>query len=626
MKYKSIIVGVTLLGALLSGCKDDFSDINVNPETVKKGDVPTLFTQGLQEFEPSGYLFWFYNGRYTQQWCQAFTPTGGFGDNFNKQGEVGDQGYQTIKVLRYFREVTFLMSKMAPQEAQKYESIRCMFYPLMVYLGMFDTDMYGDMPYTEAGMARYSTPAILAPKYDTMEALYDLWLSELNLAIKGFNAADQKSLDNQDFVYKGDLKKWAKFANSLKLKLAVRYLSVNKQKALEVAAEAVNNSAGLLSDLSDDFVYNRATGVVGEGNSDYAYHFGNSVSSGAGSKPVVDLLIKNKDPRVRFFYNKNDFNSKVVQGFFDAGKPLPFYIEQNVEYTTDGNGKKTFKSWKGLGEPWVRYYGLPTEYNAANDPTYFDYFDFTRWKISLNGSEKTYTPYASFQEEMVRGRVVYTYPDIPGAPVVQDKTPMPWYGLFLSAAEVNLYLAELKLYGANLPQSAEYYYNKGVELSVRAYDKLASLNKIPYYFTTYDPKEEVIALKSGEVEAMMLNADYMLTGSTAEQLEKVYIQEYLHFMYQPDDQFAAVRRSGVPKVGSTILAWTNIAPQGNNYIPRRFDISSPSPTDLMFKNIKDAAARQGFTFGIIEKPNLLNSERVWSDKSAPNFGEGPKIQ
>lgn len=275
MRCKTIIVGVALLGALFSGCKEDFSDINIDPATVTKGNVPALFTKGLQEFEPSGYLFWFYNARYTQQWCQAFTPTGGFADNFNKQGEVGDQGYQTIKVLKYFREVSSVISKMDPQEAKKYESVKSMFYPLLVYLGMFDTDMYGDMPYTEACMAKYSNPVILAPKYDTMESLYDLWLSELNLALQGFKATNQVSLGSQDFVYKGDVAKWAKFANSLKLKLAVRYLSVNKQKALDIAAEAVNNSAGLLSSLDDDFVYNRATGIVGDDNGDNAYHFGN---------------------------------------------------------------------------------------------------------------------------------------------------------------------------------------------------------------------------------------------------------------------------------------------------------------------------------------------------------------
>lgn len=625
MKAKLMILGIVLPASLFSGCRKDFADINVDPTVVTKGNVISLYTKGMQEFEPSGYLFWFYNARYTQQWCQAFTPTGGFTDNFNKQGDVGDQGTQTIKVLKYYREVSYILSNMNATEAQRYESIKGILNALVVYLGMFDTDMYGDMPYVDAVKARFSNPVILAPKYDKLEDLYSLWLTELNTALVSLNVSNQVSLGNQDFVYGGDLAKWRKFVNSLKLKLAVRYLSVNKQKSLQIAEEVVANAAGVMNSLDDDFIYNRATGLVGDDNGDNAYHFGNSVSTGAGAKPVVDLLIKNLDPRVRFFYNKNDFNSRVVQGFFDAGKDLPAYIESNVNYTTDGSGKKTFVSWKAPGEPWIRYYGLPTDYNAANNPAYFDYFDFTRWKITLNGQTRTYYPYASFQEELVRGRVDYTYPDVPGSSIVQDKEDVPWYGMFLSTAEVNLYLAELKLYGANLPQSAETYYNKGVEMSVRAYDKLARLNRIPYYTVKYDPKEEFIGLKSGEVEALLATDDYKFTGTTADMLEKVYIQEYLHFMYQPDDQFAAVKRSGVPKKGSTILPWVDIAPQGNTYIPRRFDIASPSPTDLMYNNIIEAASRQGFSFSIFESPNKLNSERVWNDKGAPNFGEGPTL-
>lgn len=625
MKLKSILAASTiLLASTITGCKDDFADLNQNPSVVTKGDPIFLFTKGLQEFEPSGYTYWFYNARYTHQWCQAFVPTAGFADGFNIQGELGDQGSKTYRVLNYFREVSYIISQMPAKDAAKYEGIKSTFYPLLVYLGLFDTDMLGDMPYTEACMAKYSNPMLLTPKYDKMEDLYTLWLSELNTALDGFKKSEQISLGKQDFVYQGDFTKWAKFTNSLKLKIAVRYLSINKAKAIAIAEEVVKSDAGVLDGLADDFVYNRAISPI-NGENDPVYHFGNSVSSGAAAKPVVDLLVRNRDPRVRFFYNKNDFNSKVVQGFFDAGKALPAYIESNVNYTTDGNGKKTFVSWKGAGEPWVRYYGIPTDFNASNQSQNFDYFDSNRWKITLNGSQKTYRPYANFQEEMVRGNVDYVFPDIPGAAVVIDDKDVPWYGLFLSTAEVNLYLAEFKLLGANLPQSAEYYYNKGVDMSVKAYDNLAKLNKIPYYSTKYDANEEVIALKDGEVATMMGNADYKLTGTTAEMLEKVYIQEYLHFMYQPDDQFAAVKRSGVPKKGSAILPWIDIAQQGSSYIPRRFDITSPSPTDIMYDIKLDAATRQGFSFSIKEQPNKLNSERVWNDQGAPNFGEGPKL-
>ena len=43
----------------------------------------------------------------------------------------------------------------------------------------------------------------------------------------------------------------------------------------------------------------------------------------------------------------------------------------------------------------------------------------------------------------------------------------------------------------------------------------------------------------------------------------------------------------------------------------------------MKEQLEAAFQQQGFTFCDGTNPSLLNSERVWYDKGAPNFGEGP---
>ncbi|MDD4404507.1 MAG: SusD/RagB family nutrient-binding outer membrane lipoprotein [Parabacteroides sp.] len=636
MNLKSIIatavIGTTLFTS--TGCKDDFADANTDPSIINKGDIRYLFTEGLLNFEPQGYLAWYYNAAYTTKWVQSYASTGSNGDQFNIMGATGGQGSQTNNVLKSAREVSFLLDNMAPEEAAKYQYIKHMFSPILVYLGMFDTDMYGDMPYTEAVMARYTNPMLLTPKYDTTEELYDIWLTELNTAIEvlsnpvkvGNLTITQTALGSQDFVYKGDPAKWAKFANSLKLKIAVRLLHSNKEKALAIAKEAASNPAGLMSSLDDDFIYNKGA---------KEYHFGDDLNVGAPSKQLVDLLITSRDPRVRFFYQKNDFNSKVVQAFFDAGKALPPYIAANV-ISEEVAGKKVFKAWAGAGEPWVRYYGIPVQVQAAQEAEYMDYFDSNRWKISIDDKEKTYTPYAYFNREMVQGQKDYTFPDAPNVSVTQDIIDQPWYGMFYSTAEVNLYLAELKLVGADLPKSAADYFKTGVELSVKAYDKLADLNKIPYYHSVYvdygknndveDPRnEKSIKLVDGELETLLAKEAYQLTGSKASDLEKVYIQQYIHFTMSPNDQFVSVRRSGVPMKGSKILPWVEFSTTTNYIMPRRFEINAVEKSDLMY-DIKIAAfARQGFSVGTNNDPVLLNSERVWQDKGAPNFGAGPNF-
>lgn len=617
MKNKSYILAALLGAASLSGCSvDKFADINTDPATVTKGNIVYLTTEGMLKFEPSEYTFWFYNAKYFSQYIQASVPSGGFKSDFNIMGERGGQGSQTLEVQRIYREVENQLKQMSAEDAAKYAQIKSMFYPMMVYLGIFDTDVYGDMPYTEAGLAAYTNPMLLTPKYDSMSELYDVWISQLDEALDNFTKQHEQTqitMGSQDFIYKGDISKWARFTNSLKLKLAVRYLNVDKDKAFKIAKEVVSSPVGVLNGLDDDFIYNKG---VNE------FHFGNGASLGVGSKKFVDLLKKNWDPRVRFFFAKNDFNSIVIQAFFDANRDLPAYIDENVE-TEIVSGKKVFKGWKGQGEPWVRYYGIPGGIDDSNLGIYADYFVSSRWTITLNDATKTYTPYSSFQEEMIRGQIDYTYPDYPGV-VSQDKEDMPWYGMFMSTAEVNLYLAELKLLGADLPKSAQEYYSTAVEMSVKGYNRLAQLNRIPYSGIVYDKKfGATIDLKDGEIEKMMQQADYQLTGSQSEQLEKVYLQQYIHFYLQPDDQFASVRRSGIPSRSSSIYAWTDHG--ADKPLPRRMEINNPSPSDLMGPNINAAAERQGFTLGTND-PFILNAQRVWIDKNAPNFGDGPNFK
>ena len=125
---------------------------------------------------------------------------------------------------------------------------------------------------------------------------------------------------------------------------------------------------------------------------------------------------------------------------------------------------------------------------------------------------------------------------------------------------------------------------------------------------------------------MVANTDYKLTGDAALDLEKVYVQQLIHFTLYPNEQFVTARRSGCPKEGSTLIEWQNQSPQvANNAIPRRFEVSSPSPTDLMYQILLDSYKSQGFTPGSAQAGTLLNSERVWQDKDAPQFGEGPKM-
>lgn len=617
--YKYFLLGGCLAGALTLGscATEDLAEYNTDPSVVAKPDMRFLFTQGLSEFDPSGYWSWFYDFSAMCKYGQVTGGSNGFSLNMPSISSGGGDMARPLKILR---DMDYHISLMDAGEAAKYTQIRSMLQTLVVYMGIQDTDFYGDQPYSEAYRARYG--GTLTPKYDTQKELFEQFYAELCVAADALangvtlNGVEvpQVSLGNQDFVWKGNAAKWAKFANSLKLKLAVRLLHVDKEWAKEIAQEAYSHNAGFMTEVADNFIYNK-----GPEN----YGVKEDPSPGYANMKLVDFMVDNLDPRVRFFFQKNDFNSEVVQAYFDNDKELPSYIAEKVNYA-EVDGKKVFESWKAPGEPWVRYVGLPVEIDASLNSAWNEYFDpQEQWlKLVANGAEKTYTPASYMNMEMYEGNRVYTYPTKPGAPVVQDKEPKSYYGMYMSAGEVNLYLAELSQLGLIGGNAADYF-AAGVRASVQEWNNIAELNQIPYTTAKYDANEELIVLKSGEIEALLEKDAYKLTGG-ADDLEKIYLQMHLAFIYEPLEMYVTMRRSGVPMKNSAIFPYEEFNADGSAYpIPRRATFSTPSASDQMFDIIMKSYETQGFSIG--NDANDLENQRLWYDKGAPAWGAGPSI-
>jgi hypothetical protein len=623
----AILMGIALL---VTGCsRNEFDSINTDPTTIGTANVQYLLTQEQTSYQPFDYLLWFYDGSYTSHLDQAYTPSGSFNDLFNRLGSLGGVGSQFLDTRKYELEIKNTAS--SADNPDQYKAIEGISNILTVSLAITDADMFGSMPYSETCKLKFG--GTLTPSYENQETLFKEWLDELNGDIASLGTKNQLSIGKNDIVYNGDYSKWVKFANGLKLKIAVRLLHQDKTEAFKIAEEVGASDNNIMNGLTDDYIYNRGTIAGDGGNDDYVYQTGNSVSLGSASKNVIDFMKKNKDPRMLVMFTKNDFNKEVIQAFFDAEAngdtrvQVPKYILDNVNYTTDGSGKKTFVSWKDAGEPWCRYYGIPIGIDLNDNPAYTgedNYFTSSRWKVTVGDKSKTYTPYSSFNEELVRGRCDFTYPTKPDGSTYQDTEDVPWWGMTMSTAEMNLYLAEFKTLGANLPKSAETYFKTAVEASCREYEDLAVLNKIPYtteqsFYSELGDK--VITYGDTDIEALMGQSDYQLTGDKASDLEKIYLQMYLHFYYQPIDQFVTARRSGVPETDSKLIPWVSM--KASNEIPRRFYEVKPSDADKMKDQIEDAYSKEGFTFTDGSDPTLLNTERVWYDKGAPEFGAGP---
>ena len=619
MKATKIFIALSLFAVVgLTSCRDKFAELNMKPDAVTTAEPSFLATRAMTLFEINDYLFWFYNQSYYYRWTQMGN-SGVFSEgSYGMDASVVHRQTGYITMLSYKNDIDQFIEKNDRQDAKAYAA---MCGVLAVYGAIYAIDITGDIQYTEASQYRYGGP--LTPKYDRVEDLFDLFVEELDEYIKIFQDDTQVVVAKQDIIYNGDMKKWAKLANTLKLKVAVRLLANNSAKAGQIAQGVLSNSAGYIDSVDDAFIFHKADAGTG---GDLAYQTGNSVSMMGASQNVIDYMIDSRDPRVRFFYTKNGFNSKIIQEFITEGlyDKLPPFVQENINLDADGN----FESYK-LGEPWNRYQGRPVvwemsdEYEAMKG-IYFDYTD--RYQLTVGEAKKSYSIFSSLTEEMIRGRVDFTLPTVPGGPTIRDNDDVPWWGMYLGAGETNLYLAELRQLGVISTGSAQNYYERGVTLSVQEWDKVAGKNKIPYYGTTYgyDPLEESIELKDGEIEAMLATDAVKWDGS----MEKIYLQQLMNFTMLADEMYVTARRSGYPKVGSDYLPFVKFQKAELAAIPRRFEFSEPAPTDIMHDIRMESLKEQGLTPGKNQSgmgfatTTVLNTERLWQDKNAPQWGSG----
>lgn len=156
------------------------------------------------------------------------------------------------------------------------------------------TDTFGDAPYSEAG--EVSGEYNLFPKYDSQESIYEGIINDLGEAIDLIGDMDDVNLGTADRIYGGDLQKWKKFANTLRLRLALRLRFVDSNKANELAQKAF---AGDLIENSDESCSFKNK------DDEKAYYYGKHSNMGSYrttvEKHFVDYLLATNDLRLPVF-------------------------------------------------------------------------------------------------------------------------------------------------------------------------------------------------------------------------------------------------------------------------------------------------------------------------------------
>jgi hypothetical protein len=115
------------------------------------------------------------------------------------------------------------------------------------------TDCYGPIPYTGIG----SDGDIVTP-YDSQQEVYHAFFDDLDDAINDLRTySSETMIATADAVYRGDISKWIKFGNSLKLRLALRIAYAEPTLAKQMAEEAINPAnGGVIESNSENAAWN----------------------------------------------------------------------------------------------------------------------------------------------------------------------------------------------------------------------------------------------------------------------------------------------------------------------------------------------------------------------------------
>lgn len=116
-----------------------------------------------------------------------------------------------------------------------------------VYIFHTTTDYWGPIIYSEFGNGETSVP------YDSQEAVYNAFFADLDSAI-GVLTANQSATPfvGHDLIYNGNATQWIKFANSLRLRLAMRVVYADAALAQSQAEAAVGHAVGVIEDNADN--------------------------------------------------------------------------------------------------------------------------------------------------------------------------------------------------------------------------------------------------------------------------------------------------------------------------------------------------------------------------------------
>jgi len=323
MRYKILSVFAALAAVTACG---DLTSVNQNPNG--PGDVPppSILPNVIQTVVGGVNGVTSLNIRGGGLWVQYYSEIQYRDEDkyIVRSGTSGGWGFYNGALEDVQRMINKGQASVAPNWSAVGRIMKSYIYSVM-------TDAMGDLPYSQA----LKGDTVLHPAYDTQQAIYNGMLADLAQANTEMDfGAAAVGFPSGDLMYGGKMASWKKFANSLRLRLAIHLSNVDPVKAASEAAAAV--AAGVFASNADNA---QLMFLASSPNRNPIYNDAQGRDDYGMSKTFVDSLTSFADPRLPVFAQLNKDTivaNRTYQGLpngLNDGEGVPlFYISRFGAY------------------------------------------------------------------------------------------------------------------------------------------------------------------------------------------------------------------------------------------------------------------------------------------------------
>ncbi|HEV8508695.1 MAG TPA: SusD/RagB family nutrient-binding outer membrane lipoprotein [Chitinophagaceae bacterium] len=251
-------IAIVCIGLLFQvSCTKNYANINTDRNTVATvgpAELPFLFARAEKEATPSIWNYQIAQNLFADQYAQYFACTATYfpSDRLTIRMDWVGAAFNPI----YTDVVPQLQSIFEAADPNSAEYALANVVWVLVFHRV--TDYWGPIPYFNAGVPGSTVP------YDPQDKIYDDFFKRLTAAVDVLKThTSETPYGDWDLIYGGDVDKWIKFANTLRLRLALRISKVDPTRA-QAEAEAAVASGTLTTSPDEDALVKRS--LTGDDN------------------------------------------------------------------------------------------------------------------------------------------------------------------------------------------------------------------------------------------------------------------------------------------------------------------------------------------------------------------------